>query len=322
MRNRLTVTVTDVTGARHFSLSQLARRFIVGTVTAAVTGLLLGGVFIYLMYHALDDVEARRDRIAAEHDKLVTENIRLERAVTERTRELEVASTALDATGERLSYMTDELAGIESLLGLKPADGLGHTERLDVASQTALEKALMLQMVPSGYPVAKNGVTSPFGMRKHPKTGKKAFHYGIDLRAVEGTPVYATADGIVEFAGFNKESGFGNLLILIHKYGFQTNFGHLKSVEVEPGEFVQQGQLVAYTGQSGRATGPHLHYEIRLLERKLDPLPFLAWDISQYEGVFEQEEHVPWDSLAKAIKREIATITPQLSQKEPSFVAN
>ena len=103
MRKQLMVTLTDVTGARHYSLSQLARRFIAGIVTLAVTCLFLGGVFIYLMYHALDDLEARRSQIAVEHGRLVADNVKLTRAVKERTSELKAARRSQTIPCWRLS---------------------------------------------------------------------------------------------------------------------------------------------------------------------------------------------------------------------------
>ncbi len=322
MRTHLTVTLTDVSGSRHYSLPQLLRRFLLFFVIAVFTALLLGSLFIHVMYRELTDLSARRESLETEHKVLQQENRRLDADITERTSELQSTKVDLQRTSDELQLLTDDLEQIEVMIGLAPSPDAGILDRIDVANQTATEKALMLQSIPGGWPIENHGVNSPFGMRDHPVTGKRRMHQGIDLKADEGMPVVATADGIVEFAGKDTKSGFGILLVIVHSFGFKTYFGHLKSVEVKPGEFVEKGRVVAYSGRSGRTTGPHLHYEIRRLQARLDPEPLMGWDINNYAALFEQEGRVPWDSLAKAVKRKIDTMTPRLSRKEPPSVAN
>jgi murein DD-endopeptidase MepM/ murein hydrolase activator NlpD len=314
--------VTDVTGSTHYSLSQLARRTLVAMLTVAMTALLVGGLAIVLLRHELASIESRRVVLAAEQARLETENQVLSRAIRDRTVKLDSANDELSRVALELDQVSDDLADIETLIGLRPDDSSGMVERLDTASQTAQEKMLMMHSIPGGRPVEGWEINSPFGMRKHPVTGKKKFHHGVDLKAEAGTLVFATADGIVDFAAFDKDSGFGNLLVLVHNFGFTTYFGHLEGFAVTPGEFVEKGQLVAYTGSSGKTTGPHLHYEVRRLQRKLDPAPFLDWDLTNYETLFLEETRVPWDSLARAIKRRLAATTQQLSRRAPDSAAN
>jgi murein DD-endopeptidase MepM/ murein hydrolase activator NlpD len=298
------------------------RRFLVVVVTAAVTALMLSAVAIHFLYREVTDLDAGRVKIQVEHDRLLDQNRELDESIQRQNLKLAAANRDLEQVTGELETMTDNLAGIESLIGLRPPSDAVMIERLDVASQTALEKVLMLQNIPSGYPLEFTKVNSSFGMRSDPKTGKKRFHQGIDLKAEEGAPVYATADGIVEFAGADKASGFGTLLVIVHNFGFKTYYAHLNSVAVKPGDFVGKGQQVAESGSTGRTTGPNLHYEVRRLQGKLNPKPFMEWNIENYATLFEQEKRVPWDSLAKAVKRSIATATPQLSRKESKSMAN
>ena len=179
----------------------------------------------------------------------------------------------------------------------------------------AIDKKFMLQNIPNGYPIKYIGISSKFGWRKHPILHKKEFHTGLDLRAKMNTPVYATADGIVEFAKYHKRSGFGKLLIIDHNFGFKTLFGHLNKIVVKNGDFVHKGELVAYTGNSGLSSGPHLHYEIRYIGVVLNPIYFLKWNLKNYNYIFKKEKKVKWQSLIKAMNNQKQLIQQQLSQK-------
>ena len=142
------------------------------------------------------------------------------------------------------------------------------------------------------------------------------------LRAQVGTPIYATADGIVEWAAEHKSSGLGILVIIQHNFGFATYYGHLSRAVVKPGDYVRKGDLIAYSGNTGLSSGPHLHYEVRHLQRRLDPRPFLEWSLARYESLFEKEGRVQWDSLAKAIKDRLNIQVPRSSLAEANSVAN
>ena len=145
-------------------------------------------------------------------------------------------------------------------------------------------------------------VTGRFGWRVHPILKKKEFHRGLDIKASMQTPIKAPADGVIEYAGYHKSSGFGYLIILDHNYGFKTSYGHLsKKMLVKPGQFVKKGEIIGYTGNSGLSTGPHLHYEIRFIARPLDPLNFIQWERKNFDDIFKKENRVSWQSLVKII---------------------
>ena len=117
-------------------------------------------------------------------------------------------------------------------------------------------------------------ITSSFGMREHPILGFTRMHAGIDFGAPVGTPVYAAGDGVVEKAGW--EGGYGRWLQIKHNNGYETGYGHLSNWAVKAGQHVHQGQVVAYVGSSGLSTGPHLHYEIMVGGKKVNPSQFKA----------------------------------------------
>jgi murein DD-endopeptidase MepM/ murein hydrolase activator NlpD len=120
--------------------------------------------------------------------------------------------------------------------------------------------------VPSGYPVFGN-ISSGFGFRR------REFHTGIDIRAGVGTPVRATANGIVSYAGW--KGGYGLTVIIRHNFGFSTLYAHLSRLSVGIGKRIERGDIIGYTGTTGYTTGPHLHYEVRVNDRPVNPKDYL-----------------------------------------------
>jgi murein DD-endopeptidase MepM/ murein hydrolase activator NlpD len=131
---------------------------------------------------------------------------------------------------------------------------------------------------PSMWPI-EGPVTSSFGEREDPFNGEGAFHSGIDISAADGTPVRATADGEVSDA--NMGAGYGREVVLNHGHDVMTVYGHLSAIAVLPGQHVKQGQVVGYVGQSGRSTGPHLHYEVRVHNVPVNPHKYLRTTYAQ-----------------------------------------
>jgi murein DD-endopeptidase MepM/ murein hydrolase activator NlpD len=134
------------------------------------------------------------------------------------------------------------------------------------------EKRSLYASTPSVWPV-RGWVTSQFGNRISPITGALQFHAGMDITADIGTPVVAPADGLVIKVGF--EAGYGNMVELSHGYGLKTVFGHNSRLNVKAGQHVQRGDIIAYVGDTGSSTGPHLHYEVRLNSLPVNPDRYL-----------------------------------------------
>ena len=127
--------------------------------------------------------------------------------------------------------------------------------------------------VPSLMPLSGSRMSSGYGMRDHPVLGRRANHAGIDLAAPTGTPVYATADGRVERA--SRWSSYGNIVMIEHGGAMETRYAHLSGFAVSEGDKVRKGQLIGYVGSTGRSTGPHLHYEVRVNGQAVNPVPYM-----------------------------------------------
>ncbi len=145
-------------------------------------------------------------------------------------------------------------------------------EHLLEVEQAMADQEQKLSSTPTIAPVI-GVITDGFGNRRDPFTGKRAYHHGLDLSARRGTPIVAPADGVVVFAGRN--NGMGRMIRISHGFGFQTVYGHLDKILVEPGQDVRRGEEIGHVGNTGRSTGSHLHYEVLKDGRFVNPLYYI-----------------------------------------------
>ena len=153
------------------------------------------------------------------------------------------------------------------------ADVQERSERLDAISMHLLQQNLKKTTFPSGAPVNAGYNSSSYGWRPDPFTGQKAFHKGLDFMADSGTLIHAAADGIVTQA--ERAPDYGNIVRVDHGFGLDTRYAHLSGFLVRVGDRVSKGQPIGTVGSTGRSTGPHLHYEVRLNGVPLDPRKYL-----------------------------------------------
>lgn len=192
-----------------------------------------------------------------------------------RTRELAIVAGVEDLAGG--AGVGGELAPeIDAYSGTALSTIERRTERLDEALDTVSERLgeqlAWIASAPTLTPV-DGLVTSGYGYRSDPLTGRRAFHPAIDIGASSGNSVLAPGDGVVVHAG--RLGQLGNAVVLSHGYGITTRYGHLGEVEVTPGQQVDRGAILGRVGRSGRTTGYHLHYEVRVDRRPVDPLGYM-----------------------------------------------
>ena len=166
---------------------------------------------------------------------------------------------------EALKEMNEELTQLK-----------GAASRQETSLQVLIEyfedKRSLFASTPSVWPV-RGWVTSRYGTRTSPFSGILKFHEGLDIAAQTGTPVVASADGVVVKAGFG--TGYGNMVEVSHGYGIKTLYAHNSRLNVKAGQRVRRGDVIAYAGDSGSSTGPHLHYEVRLNGLPVNPAKYL-----------------------------------------------
>ena len=302
MRNKFTITISDVSGSKHFTLHQIIKKFIAYFLLFIFCVILVGAFLIRFLMDEVKDLQEIKSKILSQKEKLVNENKILQESIEQKTKQFD--------------EIQDKVADIEELIGLKTKESdIDIDQRVDILSLTSAQRRLIFDNIPNGYPIEYKGISAKFGWRIHPILKRKEFHRGLDLRGSMGTPVHAPADGIVEFAGYHKKSGFGNLLIIQHNYGFKTYYAHLKKILVKVGDLVKKGDIVAKVGSSGLSTGPHLHYEVRFIGRALDPMNFVKWSSSNFDNIFKKEKRVSWQSLIRMLNSQYQ-LPKQLSLRQ------
>jgi murein DD-endopeptidase MepM/ murein hydrolase activator NlpD len=147
-------------------------------------------------------------------------------------------------------------------------------EMLSVLEVLLMSRSLRERVMPSGKPVEEGWLSSRYGKRSDPFTGKQDFHKGLDFAGKKGADVLAVGDGVVSWSG--KRSGYGNLVEINHGNGYITRYGHNQRHLVEVGDTVKKGQQVAMMGSSGRSTGPHVHFEVLRNGKRVDPAKYIG----------------------------------------------
>jgi murein DD-endopeptidase MepM/ murein hydrolase activator NlpD len=159
----------------------------------------------------------------------------------------------------------------EAIAGADDIDPRFERLGLSLARMAVLERAL--DGIPQVVPATAQSITSGFGYRRDPFNGRAAMHSGIDFKGPIGSPIFAAAEGRVTFAG--RKGGYGNAVEVTHPNGMMTRYAHLSRIDVRPGQLVKAGATLGGLGSTGRSTGPHLHFEVRISDRAINPRPFL-----------------------------------------------
>ncbi len=287
IKNKFTITITDINGSRHFYLNQIIKKIVLYVIAFVFLFLVFSGFYIKYLDSKLNDINEKKEQLLAKSKELELANTQMQKSVEEKAKQY--------------AAIEDKIASFEEALGLEAENNLTITDRLDNLKLTNEQQVGILGQIPNGWPIENKGITGKFGWREHPLLKRKEFHPGIDLRAEMGTPVYAPASGVIEFAGYS-DNGYGYNVILLHNFGFKTVFAHMMRKDVvKAGQFVNKGQLIGYSGNTGLSTGPHLHYEVRFINKTLEPLYFLNLQRKNMNDFFNQERRVPWQSLIKAV---------------------
>ena len=272
---------------RKFQVSVRLTRWVM--TAAGVLALLLAGILAHYTWIAVEVAEVKRLR--AENLALATKA----KAYEENAGQLQAKILALQGVVNKLGVM----AGVEQSLPDASIGGVGGLTRVETtapsvdiattlrsmdekvgnltAKSTRLEaffrdQRQQLASTPSIWPV-RGYLSENFGKRIDPFTGQPDFHPGLDISTPGGTKVVAPADGVVVFCG--EKNGYGNALVIDHGYGIVTRYGHLAGFNVKPGQRIRRGDVIAFVGNTGRSTAPHLHYEVWLDDQAQNPIHFI-----------------------------------------------
>ena len=185
---------------------------------------------------------------------------------------------------EKVEAMNDDKLGNEIA---KTLNNVSARINYQFASYNDIEKLIKnqdqkLACIPAIQPVSNRDldkIASGFGMRIDPVYGTPKMHKGLDFTAPQGTPIYATGNGIVRETGFS-DGGYGNHVVINHGYGYETLYGHMVRIKARNGQRVKRGELIGWVGSTGKSTGPHCHYEVHVNGNEVDPVYFFYNDIT------------------------------------------
>jgi len=282
-KDRLVITISDIDSSKSFSVNKIIKKIILWTILIVL-------FVVSVSFFTISKLSTSVNTLSGERDKLTSEN--------------SIYSEQIESKIAQIQELGSQLEEIEEIIGIDKEDNTTLIQRATLAKLSSSEKVYMLHTIPSECPLTKCTTTSKFGWRTHPTTGKRQYHNGLDLRAARRTPVKVTADGVVRYVQDKNEGTLGRVVIVSHNFGFETAYGHLRFVDVKPGDIVSKGQVIARSGNSGRSNGPHLHYEIRHANKVLNPTHFTSWNMKNYEKIFEKQRRVEWESLIKLIKNQ------------------
>ena len=283
--------ITDQNGSRYFNVSSIFKQVALYAIVFVITLMAFGVISIKTFSAEIKKMAILNENIAKRYEKMLAKN--------------EALNIKIEQRMEEISEVDNRVGDLESIIGVStevPEGEQNNLEhRIDAASLSGTQKAFVMKFVPNGYPMEHyNRISADYGYRVHPLFFTRHLHTGVDFATAIGTPVYATADGVVNAASFST-GGYGYLVKIDHSLGFMTYYAHLNKIVVQKGMFVKRGQLIAYSGNTGQSTGPHLHYEIRFLGNVIDPKNFMEWKMSNFDSIFEKERSVAWQSLLATI---------------------
>lgn len=264
----------------------LATFLLIGYAIRGVNGAARGEINVLQARLKAQDAELKAAREDAQREI---------NAIASRVGELQAHANRLNALGVRLTRdgklsdgefdfdKTPGMGGAEAVTDVKQKDLLGDLDalqvqfdesgrQLSVLESMLFNRQLELTSTPSRAP-SKGYITSGFGTRSDPFNGGRAHHLGIDFDANTGDPVSAAAGGVVTYSGV--KSGYGNVVEVDHGNGYTTLYGHNSRLLVRVGDVVRAGQTIAKAGSTGRSTGPHVHFEVHVDGRPVNPKPFL-----------------------------------------------
>lgn len=301
MQKKWSVLVIPNTSDEGYNVTFTASAVRTGLI-ALCLALIAGSVFCAASLHAwkksnLKQVKNLKDELAQQHSELaslkseyasvVILEEKLRTLAGLKPRHTHVMQTAVGGQGgpdreEAVLYEPDEearmrfLANLRNLSASSLKEGFADTKESFLEILEALQNEQQrLSSIPSINPVAHPDawISSSFGYRKDPINGKRSFHDGVDIVAPRRTPVIAPAEGDVVSAGWR--DGLGRAVEIRHGYGFTTIYGHSDKLMVKKGDHVKRGDVIALVGSSGRSTGPHLHYEVRLNGKRVNPYSYV-----------------------------------------------
>jgi len=319
VRNRLTITVSNIQGARQLTLHVAVVRLVIGLAALSLLAVLGGVVLVGWLGSTVAHLRTEISSLDVRKQAVIED---YQRAIEAQNQQVLTLSEMLQSKSGEFNQLQGAYSRLASEFDLPfEVNAVRPGETLDQVEVTLAERRLLLGRIPSGFPVQDFEFSDGFGWRIHPISRQRKHHDGADLRAPVGTPVYAPADGVVVESGYDN-GGFGKLVVIAHGYGFTSAYAHLQGADVKVGEVVFRGQQIARVGNTGSSTGSHLHYEVRFLDQPLNPRPFMDWNERDFNSIANSVRNVPWASLVELVHQEMLATARRSSPGDVPSAAN
>ncbi len=288
MQNKLIITIVDEKGSKQFHAHIHIKKIIFFGLMIMVG--FLGGILFLMqvLMHSIDEIAFDQNIAIAEYRYIYQQN--------------EVLKNQIQQKSHELNLIHQKIGDLENIIGIqKNNQALHHKfEEIDLQSLNLKDKKMILNLIPNGDPI--KDYQKKYKAVSRERSNKKKLPLGVDYKAYQNTPVYATSDGIVEMAQLHDKKGYGHFIKLDHAFGFASLYAHLNSLEVKKGDFVKKGDLIGYSGRSGNAQESVLFYGVLFLDREIDALDFTQWGFESFDMIFSKNTLIDWKSLLWTIQ--------------------
>ncbi|WP_395001846.1 peptidoglycan DD-metalloendopeptidase family protein [uncultured Helicobacter sp.] len=283
MQNKLTISIIDGDTFKQFSVHKIIKRVLLYVLLALGVALVVYFVMVRFLVGELDEIIAEKNKAREQFQELYEKNSELARSVEYKTNELLKANM--------------QISELEKIVSIhKNLDTQVDEQDIDLDTLSDEQKQMVLKIMPNGDPV--RGYS--WEALATQDTEQSVAHSWI-YEVPRGTPVYATANGIVDSVGNSRSGSYGVYVKLAHSFGFTSRYAHLDSMVVQKGEFVAKGQLIGYSGQSGGAKKDGLLYELRFLGTPLHTMDYALWNLNNFNAVTKNKDRIDWKSLVWAL---------------------
>ncbi|MCX2716390.1 M23 family metallopeptidase [Helicobacter sp. MIT 21-1697] len=269
MQDKLMISIIDDNGSRQFSVHRLVQKVALFTGVGMVSMIILYFVMAHFLMSELEVILANNNQVRENFQNIYEKNSALERDIDYKTNEL--------------LKVNSKVSELESIVNVrKHSNELYNNQDIDIDALTPLQKDMILKIIPNGNPV------DDFASKNFPNKGASTYHL------TKASPVYATANGIIDSV---RVAGSENQFVQIqHSYGFTSNYGHLRKVIVQKGDFVTKGQVIGYSG-----AGVGLYYDLRFIDSALDVANYTDWNSDNFAQIVGVNSVIDWKNLVWAL---------------------
>lgn len=302
MQNKLVITIVDEKGSRQFQAHKHIKKIVFWGVLIFV-GLIVGVFFaMKMLMQTIDEIALEQNIAISEYRYISQQNDNLKDQIAQKNNEL--------------SVINQKIGDLESILSTQKNNQKiqAKIEEIDLKALSLEEKKMVLTLIPNGDPLPSYKSKNPARSRENPSKLALGLDYGVRV----GSPVYATADGVVDSVRTNYKRGFGSFIKLNHSLGFGSLYAHLDKVLVKRGEFVRRGDLIGYSGRSGAVGSGVLYYEVWFINRPRRTQEFASWNLESFDALLQSYKEIEWRGLVWILQDVLKLQNYQNTLKEQS----